>query len=200
MPYICEVLLESCDLTSYLVNNRYRVHELLRTIVPKPSPHPLWRLDYGARSRLIVQSGVPVSEWLVEHYLEIIGQVRQKFTDFNIEKGRYRFQLEATPTISPKCQNRRPIDDEAGRKEWLVRKLADVGEVRIENVVPCTVVKFEKPNKRLKGAKRDITLTSIRYTGTIDVQHPDSLRALLEKGVGPSKSFGCGLLNIANDT
>ena len=129
MPYICELLLEPYDLTSHLVNNRYRVHKLLRAIVPKPAPHPLWRLDHGARSRLVIQSSVPINEWLTEHYPEIIGQARQKFTDFNVEKGRYRFQLEATPTVSPKDENRRPIDDESGQEEWLVRKLADAGEV-----------------------------------------------------------------------
>ena len=200
MPYICEVLLEPCDLTSHLVDNRYRVHKLLRAIVPKPAPHPLWRLDHGARSRLVIQSNVLISEWLREHYPEIIGQVRQKFTDFNIEKGRCRFQLEATPTISPKGQNRRPIDDEAGKEEWLVRKLAGLGKVQIESIKSSTVVRFKKSNEQLKGASRGITLTPVRYTGTIDVQSPDSLSVLLEKGVGPSKSFGCGLLNIANDT
>ena len=196
--YLSEMLLNvDTDLTTQLVDDRHKVHMLLRAVVQKPKPHPLWRLDCGSRPRLVIQSCEPVHDWLLENYPEAFGWVRHKAITFDVDKKSYVFQLEAVPTVKKAGEkNRQPILDQAGRVTWLHNKLGEVGTLEIKSLRPCPVVKFERPRKRLKGVKRDVTLTPVRYAGTIDVQQPDLLISLLENGVGSAKAFGCGLLNV----
>ena len=47
---------------------------------------------------------------------------------------------------------------------------------------------------RAKGKKQPIRLSTLDFAGLLTVTDPESFREALFKGIGPAKSFGCGLM------
>lgn len=47
-----------------------------------------------------------------------------------------------------------------------------------------------------KGNKRPIQFSSIHYEGMLDITDPDNFSNMLFKGIGRSKSFGCGMMLV----
>ncbi|SDY50396.1 type I-E CRISPR-associated protein Cas6/Cse3/CasE [Nitrosomonas sp. Nm58] len=88
---------------------------------------------------------------------------------------------------SEKC--RVPLIKEEDQREWIVRKLADAGEIKAANVLPHAPVYFRKGNR---GGK----LVTATFEGVMCVRNPDILITLIENGIGSAKAFGCGLLLV----
>jgi len=97
-------------------------------------------------------------------------------------------QRDAKPgKKSEKC--RVPLIKEEDQREWIVRKLASAGEIEMVNVLPHVPIYFRKGNR---GGK----LVTVTFEGVLRVSDPARITELLENGVGPAKSFGCGLLLV----
>ena len=97
-------------------------------------------------------------------------------------------QRDAKPgKASEKC--RVPLIREVDQREWLTRKLAHAAEVEAASLQPHTPLYFRKGNR---GGK----LATVTFNGVMKVSNPARLIELLEKGVGPAKGFGCGLLLV----
>jgi len=88
---------------------------------------------------------------------------------------------------SEKC--RVPLIREVDQREWLTRKLGNVAKVEAIDIQPHTPLYFRKGNR---GGK----LATVAFNGILKVSNPAQLIALLEKGVGPAKGFGCALLLV----
>lgn len=88
---------------------------------------------------------------------------------------------------SEKC--RVPLIKEDDQRSWLVRKLASAATLESADILPHAPLYFHK----VKRAGKLVTCT---FEGVLRVNEPRQLAHLLENGVGPAKSFGCGLLLV----
>lgn len=88
---------------------------------------------------------------------------------------------------SEKC--RVPLIQEADQHQWLIRKLANAGNVEVVSMLPHAPIYFRKGNR---GGK----VVTVTFEGVLRVAKPEALIAKLENGIGPAKAFGCGLLLV----
>jgi CRISPR system Cascade subunit CasE len=89
--------------------------------------------------------------------------------------------------ISDKC--RVPLLHEDEQLAWLSRKLDKAASVETATVQPHEPLHFRKGNRAGK-------LVTATFEGLLRVQDPDTLLKHLHDGIGPAKSFGCGLLLV----
>ena len=123
---------------------------------------------------------------------------------------RLRFRLRANPVKSiaddskgSKTGNngkqyakrvRVPLIHEEHQHAWLERKLdsaAVLEQLVIHREVPLW---FSKANGKQRMAGK---VQPVLFDGVLKVREPQALLESLQKGIGPAKSFGCGLLSLA---
>lgn len=111
--------------------------------------------------------------------------------------GTLRFRLRANPTL--KRENKRlPIVGEESQRKWLTRKFSDGGFA----LLGAVLIDEGKVTGRKKGALPDfkpntMTFLSLRCDGVVRVVDPKRALETLQKGIGPAKAFGFGLLSLA---
>lgn len=102
-------------------------------------------------------------------------------------------QAEAKPGKRPNKQNqfkcRVPLVHEEQQREWLTRQLAAAATVESVTVLPHAPLYFRKGGY---GGK----IVTATFEGILQIKAPDHLLRALENGIGPAKSFGCGLLLV----
>lgn len=87
--------------------------------------------------------------------------------------------------------------------EWLERKgteggfaIARGGQDRILcDVGPNMDIVLKKPEQ--KGKDDRVTLTTIEFSGVLNVTDPQQFAHTLRRGIGRGRAFGCGLLSVA---
>lgn len=113
---------------------------------------------------------------------------------------RLRYLIHANPTkcISdaqnkPKKRNRGkcrvPLISEVEQHDWLKRKLdsaAIIHEVSVRNHAPVYFIKGSRAGK----------IVTATFTGVIEVRDPEQMGIKWKNGIGPAKTFGCGLILI----
>lgn len=87
----------------------------------------------------------------------------------------------------PKC--RVPLIKEDEQRQWLARKLAGAAALESVDILPHAPMYFKKRNQ---GGK----LVTCTFEGVLRVTSPEQLVDLMKNGIGPAKSFGCGLLLV----
>lgn len=126
---------------------------------------------------------------------------------------RCRFRLRANPTKRIHERNtaqeekwrgkRVDLFDDADRRKWLMRRSEEAGFV-IEALEPesrgeVEVIGDERVHGR-RGRGEDgkrLTFGGVTFEGRLRVVDPVRFREALEKGIGPGKAYGFGLLSIA---
>lgn len=98
-------------------------------------------------------------------------------------------QRDAKPGKSSDRGVRVPLVDEDAQREWLSRKFEGVAETETLTILPHAPTYFRKGNQAGK-------LVTATFEGVLRVGDGERLRGLLAKGIGPAKSFGCGLLLV----
>ena len=112
------------------------------------------------------------------------------FNPYFSEGHNLRFLLEANPIKRlPDSHKRVPLIDEETQIKWLEKKLAPAAQLCQSLVTARKNLFFRR--KGLAGK-----IVQVRFEGILEVKNPESLRTLIESGIGPAKSFGCGLLLI----
>lgn len=86
-------------------------------------------------------------------------------------------------------KSRVPLIREEDRRDWLRRKLEASVDVETAEVLAHPPLYFRKGGY---GGK----IATCTFEGVLRVKEPDSLKKLLENGIGPAKAFGCGLLLV----
>lgn len=126
--------------------------------------------------------------------------------DVGEERGRiaagdvFAFRLRANTTkktakLDPsgartKNGRRVPVRGDDARLDWLSRHAAKAGfQVRKEGVV---ITELRAARRREPGP----TFAGATFEGHLTVTDPAAFRQALEKGIGPGKAFGFGLLSI----
>lgn len=82
-----------------------------------------------------------------------------------------------------------PLVAEESQRAWLGRKVEGAAEVESVSVLPQVPLYFRKGNRAGK------VVTAV-FEGVLRVDDGKALAALLQKGLGPAKAFGCGLLLV----
>lgn len=115
---------------------------------------------------------------------------------------RVKFLLKANPikTISDekgrKKENghvkkvRVPLIKEEEQLVWLCRKMNGIAKIEDTRVSPGLPMYFRKNNQAGK-------IKPVNFEGLINIIDPVEFKLLIERGVGPAKGFGCGMLSIA---
>lgn len=85
-----------------------------------------------------------------------------------------------------------PILTETARVDWLTRKLERAATLETVIAVSQPPLYFRKPGQA-PGK-----IVPVRYDGVMRVQLPTALLAQVHVGIGPAKSFGCGLMSFAS--
>lgn len=126
----------------------------------------------------------------------------------SLQKGqRLRFRLRANPIKSIKDESkgeqikngksytrsvRVPLIHEEQQQAWLVRKLNEAATLEAITIQPELPLNFRKQNQQRSGK-----IQPLLFEGILTVDNPDALLKLMVEGVGPAKSFGCGMLSLA---
>lgn len=127
-----------------------------------------------------------------------------------------RFRLRANPTrkidtksdASGRRRHGRRVEfrTEAECTGWLQRKAQAGGfellSVRLNPAVPDVTARPEGSSIRLTGTQQDgtprpLTFAAVLFEGHLRVTDVDQFLATLEKGIGPGKAYGLGLLSVA---
>lgn len=114
-----------------------------------------------------------------------------------------RFRLRANPiktikdgSINDNTPNIRsvrvPLLGEEQQHTWLNRKLSEAA------LIEALTIQQELPlNFRKAREKRSGKIQPVLFEGIMSVQNPTTLLQLIQAGIGPAKSFGCGMLSVA---
>jgi CRISPR system Cascade subunit CasE len=140
---------------------------------------------------------------------EIVELMAMRELTLNLQAGqRVRFRLRANPIKNLKDETkgtvarkgnlytrtvRVPLIHEEQQQAWLERKLAGVAIIESLAIQPELVLNFRKPKEQRSGKVQPVL-----FEGIASIQDPQALLTLLAKGIGPAKSFGCGLLSLAS--
>lgn len=115
---------------------------------------------------------------------------------------RLRFRLRGNPVKSIKDERQRlnakgeikscrvPLIHEEEQLQWLVRKLEVGAQLETARVVDEQAMYFRKSDT---GGK----IKPVCFEGILVVSDVEQFKGLIEKGVGPAKAMGCGMLSIA---
>lgn len=97
-------------------------------------------------------------------------------------------QAESKPA-KKRAKCRVPLVREEEQQAWLARKMAEAAEVEVSTIVSQAPIYFRKGNTTGK-------IVPVTFSGIVRVKEPNQLVRLLEDGIGPAKTFGCGLLLV----
>ncbi|CAM2070590.1 type I-E CRISPR-associated protein Cas6/Cse3/CasE [Sulfidibacter corallicola] len=195
--------------------NPYRHHEMVWKFFPlDPKAKRRWMFRYDldrGRPRYFLVSlepPQPVAKWRVE---------TKPYTPDLCNGDLLHFDLRVNPVVSRREGKRvkrfdvvmdykYQLDKEAREKldqneliyrlgcEWLARRASSHG---FEIGARRTLVACYRPSVFHKRKHPDpMTVTTMDLTGTLRVTEVDAFRNMLFNGLGPAKSFGCGLMLV----
>ena len=85
-----------------------------------------------------------------------------------------------------------PLIHEEQQQAWLERKFDGAALLQSLNIQKELVLNFRKHKEQRSGK-----IQTVLFDGVFQVLNPTALVAMMEQGIGPAKSFGCGMLSIA---
>jgi CRISPR system Cascade subunit CasE len=106
-----------------------------------------------------------------------------------------RFRLYANPTVK-RDGKRHGLYREEDQVQWLERK-GEQGGFRVLKVYPRKLGNQSGWINREENQRHRLTQLVIQFDGRLQVLDVEKLLLTIEKGIGPSKAFGCGLLSLA---
>ncbi len=114
------------------------------------------------------------------------------------------FRLRANPTVKRQGK-RHALFKEALQRKWIERKAAEGGFrlLSLTTISEGNRYGYRPLAGKRTGSERDgkrahrLTLYAVRFEGTLTVQDPDRFAATIQRGIGPGKGLGFGLLSVA---
>lgn len=201
--YLSKLLIESKKAT-----NPYQIHQRLWELFPGQAEAKrdfLFRVEGqqpNVGCELLMQS---TQSPQMTSVVQVLGQ--KHFEPAFYVGQRLRFRLRANPIKTIKDPNkgeverngktysktvRVPLIKEDEQQMWLARKFQGIASLE------SLVVQQERPLyfRKIKE-KRSGKIQPVLFDGTLIISVVDPFHDLLVNGVGPAKSFGCGLLSLA---
>ncbi len=84
-----------------------------------------------------------------------------------------------------------PLLREEQQQTWIKKKLQAFSQLDIVIVQPEPVLYFRKTKEERSGK-----IQTVLFDGILTLTEPKRFIEQLQKGIGPAKAFGCGLLSI----
>lgn len=185
--------------------NPYEIHRALWKLFPEDAEAArdfLFRVERseGNQAEILMQS----NREPVFTYKEASVIASRKY-HLSVSTGqRLRFMLVANPV--------KMIDDEKGRRNvrgdlkkcrvpliregdqraWIERKCHAAATFDSLAIDPIFPLRFKR-NKEDHAGK----IQPVAFLGILKIENPGALAGLVQRGVGPAKAFGCGLLSLA---
>lgn len=196
------------QLVRELERDQYRLHQVLWRLFPQSD-----KRDFLFRR--IEQTGTPAF-YLVSQQepqdAKGLWQIQSKPYQPRLQAGqRLGFSLLANPVVSRRDAEsgkaaRHDIVLDAHRNEPETPKillqqrvgqdwLASRGEQHGFTVSALRVDGYQQHRLRGKGG-RPIRFSTLTFDGELEVTDPEQCLLALQKGIGPAKAFGCGLLLV----
>jgi CRISPR system Cascade subunit CasE len=184
------------------LGSAYDMHRTLsRAFTPDSSTPPnrfLWRLDsnpIGWNPPAVLVQSLTAGDWSVLQNLSgyLVSDVEHKFLDLSALLQRdasMRFRFLANPTVK-RDGKRLGLVGEDTQLSWLTRQGEKHG-FRVEFALVS--------GQDLLGSKKDchrLTIQRVLFEGRLRVTDTSKLAEALALGIGPAKSFGCGMLSVA---
>ncbi|MBL1261208.1 MAG: type I-E CRISPR-associated protein Cas6/Cse3/CasE [Thiotrichaceae bacterium] len=184
--------------------NAYTLHQSLWELFPN---RPNEKRDFLFRVEQ-EKTGVGVSVLMQsqqEPALDIESVELKAKRDYSLDlhEGQcLRFLLKANPVKTIKDEKGRknskgevrkcrvPLIKEEEQLQWLKQKLDGIAILKEIQISPCLPLYFLKQGRAGK-------VVPLKFEGLVTVADPVAFSALLENGVGPAKSLGCGMLSLA---
>lgn len=174
----------------------YEMHRTLTTAIgDSEGERILWRLDMARDRRpfLLVQSQLE-PEWnrISSQFPSYFSAspLKKLYDPILVQGTRLAFRLRANPSVK-RDGKRHGLNTQDDQIAWLQRKATVSGfqllQVRVRDEHLLTA----------KRRRERIQLASALYEGRLLVQDTKAFRTTLERGIGPAKGFGFGLLSIA---
>ncbi len=186
----------------------YQLHRTVMSGFPETLPlgeRVLHRLDvhqHTGQVTLLVQShGAP--DWTsVSEKDYLLASPQFKSISVRVRPGQLlSFRLHANPTIKtrskqdPSRKTRVPLVYEDQQMDWLAHKGEQHG-FQVRKIQVMTIGQQQGWIQHAEG-KQHLQIYVVRFEGMLQVTVPDLFLLALQNGIGPAKSFGCGLLSLA---
>jgi len=151
----------------------------------------------GNRSIIWAQSTEkPKWEQLISHYPGYMGGFMVKEISSQLKQITpnkiLRFTLRANPTIYDVNRKRKPLLKREDQINWLQKQSQQKGFSLVTVVI--SMDGWRPRNPQTNEAK--IILNTVDFEGTLRITDLDQFFQTLQKGIGPGKAFGLGLLLI----
>lgn len=188
--YLSELMLEK-----RLAVNPYEIHRHLWKVFPgMPDDERPFLFHVGAGEQknqqiILMQSSIKPDMQSLPAGCEML-----RLKEFNpvLSQGQpLRFLLCVNPVkrlLKERC--RVPLIKEEEQVEWIDRKIAGAAELLSAQRIAKQILYFRKKNTSGK-------IETVTFTGLMCVLSSEAFLKILKNGIGPAKSFGCGLLSIA---
>jgi CRISPR system Cascade subunit CasE len=185
--------------------NPYEIHRVLWRLFPEDADAKrdfLFRIELSdySRAKILMQSNrqperssdtAQILAWKVYRPILVSGY-------------QLRFLLIANPIKMINDENERknasgeimkcrvPLLREDEQRAWIERKLRDAASIETLIIDRVPSLNFRKIKESRVGR-----IQPVSFRGILKVQAAEAMNALVEAGIGPAKSFGCGLMSLA---
>ena len=195
------------------------VHNMHRTVMSAYPDQPdattyrqshgvLWRLDPANNTYIQYVQSRTRPDWttLPTGHLLHPPQIRplEPLLDAITPGRKLAFRLQANPTRcianprNPRNGQRVPHRLPTKQIEWLIGKAEQHGfAIPTDRRGQPDVTPSRIPALTGRKATHKITIEPVRYDGHLIVTDPQAFTEAVTNGVGPAKSYGCGLLSLA---
>lgn len=198
--FLSQLILDRTDRnTMKVLADPYKTHKLVMSGFAAYSDlqRVLYRVEPAVRDhdiKILVQSHERPA-WESSSYGCPLRGVQTKDFQLNVPMGAsFRFRLRANPVVTRDGKRHGLIRDEA-LIEWLKKKEDRVGAI-FQSVLP--VDEGYVTGQRIMGDRLDkVQIKIARFEGRLAVRDPQLFSDAVAAGIGPAKSFGCGLLSLA---
>lgn len=94
------------------------------------------------------------------------------------------------------------LTQKSERTAWIERKLLDIGAVVLKDIYDCPLVvengyqSIEFSHSKFQKNKGSATITARDYIVTVQITDRKAFLNGVKRGIGPYKSYGCGLILV----
>lgn len=188
------------QISEQIAKNPYEIHRKLWTLFPDQNDTKrsfLFRANWP-KQRAPIPILLQSIDEPVDQNLKGLRLLNKKAINFNLkEQSLLRFSLCANPIRCENASRRRVfLHKEEEQMAWLYRKMSGAVDLKEAQIVSFRNLYFCK-NKYSEDRVHRGKISVVTFGGVLEVKNADKLYKLVKQGIGPAKSFGCGLLTLA---
>lgn len=186
--------------------NPYDIHQTLWRLFPNTGGATrdfLFRIEHSelTRAEILMQSEtMPESPSMAN--VKILAWKEYRLVLNPSQKLRFLLIANPIKTINDEAERKKitgetkkcrvPLIKEDDQKLWVERKFQDSVSFETFTIEPIRPIRFYKAREERVGK-----IQPVSFQGILNVKNVEGVKKLIEKGIGPAKAFGCGLLSLA---